>query len=103
MYRVFLVDDEELIVERLRFGINWQQAGYDICGWAYDGKEAWEKIHQLYPDIVITDIRMPLMSGLELARKIQTELPHISTVILSGYADFKYAQQAIKHRVGGYC
>lgn len=103
MYRVLIVDDEELIVERLRFGIAWQKSNFEVCGWAYDGQDAWEKIHQLYPDIVITDIRMPVMDGLELVRKIQLELPHISTIILSGHADFKYAQKAIKYQVEGYC
>lgn len=71
-------------------------------GTAINGEEAYEKIITLHPDILITDIRMPLMSGLELIQRLRVENISISTVILSGYRDFEYAKEAMKLNVDEY-
>ena len=90
MLKVFLVEDE------------WKAHGYEFCGEAGDGELAYPMIQRLRPDIVITDIRMPFMDGLELSRLIRRELPDIEIIILSGYQEFEYAKEAIKLGVAQY-
>jgi two-component system response regulator YesN len=103
MYSVLIVDDEELVVERLKYGINWNEVGFMVCGWAYDGREAMKKIHELSPDVVVTDIRMPIMDGLQLVKQMEQNVPTIRKILLSGYAEFEYAREAMKYGVDGYC
>jgi two-component system, response regulator YesN len=102
MYKLLIVDDETEILEGLRTIIDWENNGITLCGEACNGIEALEKIHQLTPDIVIMDIRMPLLDGLELlARVSQNNLP-VKCIILSGYDDFYYAQKAIDLKAANY-
>ena len=95
MFKVFLVDDEIVIREGIRNGFPWDETQFILCGEAPDGEMAFPMIADLKPDILITDIRMPFMDGLTLSRKVAKALPWINIIILSGYDDFKYAQQAI--------
>lgn len=99
---VFLVEDEIVIREGIRNTVPWSEEGFDFVGEASDGEIAYPMIQKLKPDILITDIRMPFMDGLELARLVKKDLPHTQIIILSGYDDFHYAQEAIKTGVSEY-
>ena len=103
MYKVLLVDDEELVLKSLWAGIEWAKEGYEVVGTAASGAEALEKIESLNPDLVFTDIRMPDFNGLELLAKMRKQYPKISVIVVSGYAEFAYAQKAIKYGAIGYC
>ena len=95
MLRVFLVEDESTIRETLRDTVPWAQCGYEFAGEAGDGEMALPLIRQARPDVLITDIRMPFMDGLDLSRLVLREFPNVKIVIISGYDDFEYARQAI--------
>ena len=100
--KVFLVEDEIVIRDGIRKSINWEKEGYDFAGEASDGELAYPKILKAKPDILITDIKMPFMDGLELSRLVRKELPDIKILILSGYDEFEYAKTAIKIGVTEY-
>ena len=102
MIKVFLVEDEYAIREGIKKSVNWEQNGFELVGEAGDGEVAFPKIVRAKPDILITDIRMPFMDGLELSRLVKKELPNIKIVVLSGYDDFNYAKQAISIGVEEY-
>ncbi|MDR0652712.1 MAG: response regulator [Synergistaceae bacterium] len=102
MFKIFLVEDEAPIRESIRNTIGWNAAGFDYVGDAADGEIALRDIRRLKPDILITDIRIPFIDGLELSRIVRNELPNIKILILSGYDDFKYAQKAISLGVSEY-
>ena len=102
MIRVFLVEDEIAMREGIRNRIPWRENGIDYCGDAGDGELAWPQILEKKPDIVITDIKMPFMDGLQLSRLIRRELPDVRIIILSGYDEFEYAQEAIQIGVTDY-
>ena len=95
MYKVFLVEDEIVIREGIKNKIDWTGNGYEFCGEASDGELAYPMIQKCKPDIVITDIKMPFMDGLELSTLLRKEMPWIEIIILSGFAEFEYAQKAI--------
>lgn len=102
MYSVFLVDDESLIREGVKQMVEWSQYGFELVGEAPDGELAWPLIQKCKPDIVLSDIKMPFMDGLELSRLIKKELPHTTIVILSGYDEFAYAKEALSIGVSEY-
>ena len=102
MVKVFLAEDEFIVREGIKKNIDWASAGYDFCGEASDGELALPMIRKLSPDIVITDIKMPFMDGLELSRLIRKEFPWIEIIILSGYEEFEYAKEGIKIGVAQY-
>ncbi|QAY68011.1 response regulator [Paenibacillus protaetiae] len=102
MIKLLIVDDEPNIRKGIRTSIEWEQYGIEVAGEAADGAEALEKALQLKPHIVVTDIRMPLMDGLELARRLKNELPAARIVILSGYEDFSFAKEALSIGVQDY-
>lgn len=99
MYSVLVVDDEIRQREAVIQNVDWEQAGFSVAGDAENGIEALELIEKLEPDLILTDIKMPLMTGLELARKVREISPATKLVILSGYDDFEYAQEAFKYNV----
>ncbi|MNR09815.1 putative response regulatory protein [compost metagenome] len=103
MFRVILVDDEKWIVEGLKAGVDWNKHGFQLVGDAGNGKEALPFIRELQPDVVITDIRMPEMNGLELIKHGKDISPNTLFVVLSGHADFAYAQKALNYGTFGYC
>ena len=102
MIRVFLVDDEIVIREGIRVSFPWDQTEYTLVGEAPDGEMALPMIRDTRPDILITDIRMPFMDGMELCRIVRREMPRIGIIILSGYDEFEYARQGIQLGVKEY-
>lgn len=97
MFRVYLIDDEVWALISLEKLIPWEEYGFCICGKSNSAKAAWEEICKNPPDVVITDIRMPGMSGLELLKRLHDEKMKTQVVLVSGFAEFQYAQEAIKH------
>ncbi len=101
-YTVLVVDDErelrQAIIERVR----WGDAGFEVVGEAENGVEALDLIDELEPDLILTDIRMPMISGLELARRVREMRPATQMVILSGYDNFEYARTAIEYNIISY-
>ena len=95
MYSVFAVDDEPIVLEGIRSKIDWEGSGFTFAGEATDGEIALSMLHELKPDILITDIKMPFMDGLELAAAIKRIQPWIKIIILSGHDEFDYAKKAI--------
>ena len=102
MIKVFLVEDEFVIREGIKKNIDWEGHGYQFVGEASDGEIAYPLIKKEKPDIVITDIRMPFMNGLELSKLIKKEMPLTEIIILSGFEEFEYAKEAIKLGVAQY-
>ena len=102
MLKVFLVEDEVVVREGIKNNIAWKEEGFEFCGEASDGELAFPMIQQLKPDIIITDIRMPFMDGLELSKLVKQDLPWVKIIILSGHEEFKYAKEAIKIGVTDY-
>lgn len=102
MVKVFLVENEPSAMRYLKSIIEVKCSGYEIVGTAENGLEALEKISSLLPDIVITDIKMPIMDGIELVSHIKNQWPNIYSVIVSGYQEFEYAKSAIQYGVIDY-
>lgn len=102
MYRVLLVDDEALVRDAISAKIRWEELGYELAGACKNGKEALEFIRQNPVDLLLTDICMPFMDGMELSRQVYTDFPQIHIVIFSGYNEFEYAKNAMKYRVEEY-
>lgn len=103
MKKVMLVDDEILIRESIRDSIDWKKEGFLYSGDAPDGELALPIIEEQEPDILITDIKMPFMNGLELTSVVRQRFPDIKIIILSGHDDFHYAQTALRLGVEDYC
>ncbi len=102
MLRVMIADDEERICKLITALVNWESLDMEIAGIAHSGPEAAKMAEEIRPSILITDIRMPGCSGLDLIRQIKESQPELEIVIISGYAHFEYAQTAIKYGVGDY-
>lgn len=101
MYRILIADDEKGYCDLLEKSIN-RMEGFCVVGKAYDGERATELVEQLRPDILITDINMPKLTGLELLRRVQEIDQEIETLVISGYSDFSYAKSAITLGVNDY-
>lgn len=102
MIKVLIVDDEMIIRKGIRTSIDWERLGIEIVGEAKNGQEALELSGRMEPDIVMTDIRMPVMDGLALAAALRERQPQVKIIIVSGYDDFDYARQALKIGVSEY-
>lgn len=102
MYKLLYVDDEVIMREGIQEIIDWKCNGIELVGVAEDGNEAAEIALRERPDIVITDILMPFMDGIELVKKLREIQPLVKIIILSGYDEFDYAQQAIQYKVSSY-
>ncbi len=98
-YSVLVVDDEEEQRHAMMEKIDWEAAGFFLIGEAENGVEALEQVERLKPDLILTDIKMPLMTGLELAARVRQIRPMTQVMILSGYDSFEYAQAAIQHNI----
>jgi len=96
IYRVFLVDDEVWILVTLQKIIDWRKYGFEICGTARDGQVGLERIKNLKPDLIFSDIKMPGMNGIEFIRELRNEKIDAEVVVVSGYSDFEYAKSALK-------
>lgn len=95
MLKIFLAEDEVVVRETIKRMIPWEELGFELVGEAADGEMALPLLIRQHPDLLITDIKMPFMDGLTLARLAKKEIPGLKVVILSGYDDFNYAKQAI--------
>lgn len=97
MYRAFMCDDEMWILLSLKNLIDWQEEGFILCGEATDGIKALERIRNLKPDLIFSDIKMPGMDGIELVKKVRNEGIQAEVIIISGYSDFQYARAAMQY------
>jgi two-component system response regulator YesN len=101
-YKVFLVEDEIITREGMRDNVDWRSCGFEFCGEATDGEMAISQLLTIQPDVLITDIKMPFMDGLELSKIVHERLPLVKIIILSGHDEFEYAQKAINLGVAEY-
>ena len=101
-YTVVVADDEEELREAVCSMIRWEEIGFRLVGSAGNGLDALQLVEQLQPDLLLTDIQMPFITGTELAKSVRELQPLISIAFLSGYDDFEYAQRAIENRVISY-
>ena len=102
METVFIADDEQVIRDGLKQIIDWESFGFTVCGDAANGEEALAKILELNPSLVLIDIRMPKMHGIDVIEAARAKGFNGKIIIISGYSDFKYAQAAIRQGVGYY-
>ena len=102
MFNVFFVDDEAAMRAGIRNIMNWETSGFSLAGEAPDGEIALSLMQDIKPDILITDVKMPFMDGIELARITKQTMPWIKIIILSGFNEFEYARQAISIGVEEY-
>lgn len=99
MYKVLLVDDEALIREAISENIKWEELGYELIGACKDGREAIEVMKDHSPHLLLTDIFMPYVDGIELSRYVYENCPETKVIIISGYDEFEYAKKAVKYQV----
>ncbi len=95
-YKVLLADDEEDVIRVIMHKINWESLGFEVQGYAHNGLEALEMAEEQQPDVVMTDIKMPYMDGLELSRRLKEQYPTVKIIIFSGFDEFEYAKEAIR-------
>lgn len=95
MFKLIIADDERTIRESIFASVNWNDLDMQVVGLAMNGSEAYAMVLDELPDIVLTDIRMPGLSGLELIAQIASAMPQVVFVVLSGYDDFRFAQEAM--------
>ena len=101
-YKVFFVEDEAITREGIRDNVDWAASGFEFCGEAADGEMALPLLRTAQPDVLITDIKMPFMDGLQLSKVVRERMPWVKIIILSGHDEFEYAQQAINLGVTDY-
>ena len=102
MLKIFLAEDEVVVRETIKRMIPWEELGFELVGEAADGEMALPLLLRQQPDLLITDIKMPFMDGLEFSDILKTKMPKIQIIILSGYGEFDYAKEAIKIGVTDY-
>ena len=102
MYKVLIADDEKAIRNGLRVLIDWEGIGFEVKAVAANGLEAQKIVKEMGIDVVVTDIRMPKVDGLELAKYLRQEYASIDVILISGYQDFDYARKAIEYGVRNY-
>lgn len=101
-YKVLLVDDEVEVIEAIEHKIHWDMLGFQVAGSATNGVKALEMVEKLQPDVVITDIKMPYMDGLQLTRKLNSDYQNIHIIIFTGFDEFEYAKEAVHLEVDEY-
>ena len=99
MYRLIIVDDEWEALKGMRDTLPWEQWGFEVAGAASSGEEAWSLIETIIPDVLLTDIRMDEMSGIQLIDRVHQKYPEIRSVIISGYSDIEYYRKALEYKV----
>lgn len=102
LYTVIVADDEDELREGVCTMIPWQDYGFRLVASAGNGLDALQLVEQYEPDLLLTDIRMPFISGIELARQVREVRPATNIAFLSGYDDFQYAKQAIQYNIISY-
>lgn len=101
-YKVLLVDDEEEVIDVIEKKISWEALGFEVIGSANNGVKALELVEKLQPDVVITDIKMPYMDGLELSKKLNSDYQNIHIIIFTGFDEFEYAKEAVHLEIDEY-
>lgn len=99
MYSLIIVDDEQDVREAVISTIDWESLGFRIVAEAENGREAFDLVERLNPDVLITDIKMPYMDGIELVRTVRETNPAVKIVMLTGFSEFEYAKSAIKYNI----
>ena len=102
LYTVLLVDDEEEVIRVIMKKLNWENLGFSVIGYANNGIKALEMVEEYQPDVVMTDIRMPYMDGLELSHRIRMEYPATKLLLFTGFDEFEYAKEAIHLKIADY-
>ena len=102
MMKVVITDDEIQIRKGLKMKVDWEEEGFQIVGEASNGKETLDLLNSIDVDIVITDVRMPIMDGIEFAKQCNREFPHVKVIVLSGYSDFDYVRSSLIEGVKDY-
>jgi two-component system, response regulator YesN len=102
MYTLLLVDDEANVREGVVQEIDWEHCGFEVVGIAENGKEAYELTERLRPDVIVTDIMMPYLDGIGLSRLVRENYPRTKIILLTGFDEFEYAQQAVKLQIKEY-
>ena len=102
MYSIIFADDEEQLRQAIVKKIDWESIGFKLVGEAGNGAEALDLVEKLKPDVLLTDIQMPFVSGIELARQVREVHPSTQIAFLSGHDDFIYAQKAIQYNIISY-
>lgn len=102
MYRILVVDDEKFIRKSICNRMDWAAFGIEVAGEAANGREALEQIESLRPQIVLADIRMPVMDGIAFITEAKKRYPQVHYILMSAYSDFEYAKQAIRLGVEDY-
>ena len=101
-YTILLVDDEEEVIQAIIRKINWEELGFSVVGYADNGIKALEMIEESQPDVVMTDIKMPYMDGMELCSHIRREYPAMKIVLFTGFDEFEYAKEAVHLEIKEY-
>ena len=102
MYKLLIVDDEQIEREGMAHFIQWDKYDIQLCGTAWNGADALGKIQKDVPDIVLTDIKMPVMNGIELIQKLSETYRNIVVVVLSGYGEYEFTSQAMEYGIRHY-
>ena len=102
IFSIILADDEPNILYGMQKGIDWESLGFSVVGTAQNGKEVLDMMAEFHPDLVISDIKMPFMDGLELAKNIHENYMNTKVILFSGWDDFTYARLAISYGVSEY-
>ena len=102
LYKIMIVDDEAEVRQAIARKIDWRAVGFEIVADAENGRDALEKAETLDLDVVLTDIKMPFMDGLELGAELSRRKPNLKLIVFSGFDEFEYAKEAIKLNVVEY-
>lgn len=101
-YTVLLVDDEEEVIQVIMRKLDWEKLGFSVVGYACNGVKAFEMVEEFQPDVVMTDIKMPYMDGMQLSKHIKTQYPTTKILIFTGFDEFEYAKEAVHLEVEEY-
>ncbi len=101
-YTVLLVDDEEEVIQVIMKKLDWEKLGFTVVGYACNGVKALELVEEYQPDVVMTDIKMPYMNGMQLSNRIKTQFPTTKILIFTGFDEFEYAKEAVHLEVEEY-
>lgn len=102
MYRLMIADDEDSIRNGMAHSLPWQELGFEVVALCENGQEVLDRLDECRPNVVLSDIRMPVLDGVELMKRLNRDHPEIKIVILSGYSDFEYMNASIKNHVAEY-
>ena len=101
-YTLLLVDDEEEVIQIIIKKMDWEALGFSVVGHASNGVKALEMVEEYQPDVVMTDIKMPYMDGIELTRQIKERYPEIKILVFTGFDEFEYARESVHMGVEEY-